>query len=427
MWQEALRTVDTPLNPVEKIAVTQPTSTPLEDQAEPLRALFCVNWAVDRVVAADGVRFSPDYRIDGQPYWFFKHGEYNIDVDVLDCRSFLGVHRLERKFLRCYPSKSTLAWIRSRRYDVVMSHGGQVGLVLALLQTLLGERLSPPHVMFDVGAISGGSQRWNNSAVINVFSFALKSLAGVICHSSHQLDFYRKQYPGLSEIARFIPLGVDTDAFQPQDTPEQDEIICVGYAFRDWKLLVRAYARLNTSTRLVLLGIPASECVSSPGVECVPRVNIDEMKRRISRSRFVVLPIPQLEFCTGQQTFLQSMALGKTVLISDIPAVRDYIVDSDTGFLYRPGDEDDLYQKLKLLLSADGTVKSVGTAARNAVVTQFSESLMADRVVTLLRDVVRHSQSETRTSRPRHAIGYRQADETASEHPSSSKSSSSKS
>jgi len=413
MRQKVLRTVDTPLNSVEKIALTQPASTSLEDTAEPLRALFCVNWAVDHVDAADGVRFSPDYWIREQPYWFFKHGEYNIDVDVLDCRSFLGVHRLERKFLRCYPSKSTLAWIRSRRYDVVISHGGQMGLVLSLLKTLFRQRLSPPHVMFDVGAISGGSQGWNNPAVINVLRFALKSLAGVICHSSHQLDFYRKQYPGLSEIARFVPLGVDTETFQPQNTPEQDEIICVGYAFRDWKLLVRAYARLNTSTRLVLLGIPTSECVSCPGVECVPRVNIDEMKRRISRSRFVVLPIPQVEFCTGQQTFLQSMALGKTVLVSDIPAVRDYIVDRETGFLYRPGDENDLHQKLQILLSEDGTVKRVGTAARHAVVTQFSESMMADRVVTLLRNVVRHSQNETRAGSARHVIGHRQADEAA--------------
>ncbi len=397
-----------------------------KDNAEVMRALFCVNWPVDHVNAADRTRFSPDYTVPGQPYWFFKHGQHNINVDVLDCRSFLGLHRLERKLVRCYPSKSALAWVRSRRYDVVISHGGQMGLVLALLQTLFGQRFSPPHVMFDVGAISGGSHGWNNPAVINVFGFALKSLAGVICHSSNQLEFYRRQYPSLAEIARFIPLGVDTETFQPKNTAEQDEIICVGYAFRDWKLLVRAYARLNTSTRLVLLGIPTSEYISFPGVECVPRVNIDEMRRRISRARFVVLPIPQVDFCTGQQTFLQSMALGKAVLLSDIPAVVDYITDGETGFLYRVGNEEDLYQKLRLLLSADSTVKRVGQAARQAATTQFSESMMADRVVNFLCDVVRRSQNEKRAGTPSHVIGCRQTNDAASEYHSSSTGSSAK-
>jgi len=57
----------------------------------PLRILFCVNWRVDRLAEADPARFSPDYQIPGQPYWFFKHGHSDIEVDVLDCRSFLGI------------------------------------------------------------------------------------------------------------------------------------------------------------------------------------------------------------------------------------------------------------------------------------------------------------------------------------------------
>ena len=376
-------------------AVNQTAPRLRESEAEPLRILFCVNWPVDHLREADGTRFSPDYYVPGQPYWFFKHAHNNIDVDVLDCRSFLRLDRVERKWAHCYPSKGTLAWVRSRRYDLILSHGGQIGLVIGLLQSLFPDSSQPPHIMFDVGAISGGDSGWKNRIVTAGCRLAIRSLAAAICHSSQQLEFYRAQYPEVAKIAHFIPLGVDTDQFRPEPCAQADEIISVGYAKRDWELLVRAYAGLHTATRLVLLGIPSSQRISHPGVVCVPRVSIDEMRRRVRRAKFVVLPLEKTDYCVGQQTFLQSMALGKTVLLPKIPAVCDYIRDGETGFLYEVNSEQDLGRKLQALLSSGETIERVGHAARDATEAQFSEAMMADRIVGLLRDIVRNGSKPT--------------------------------
>src|ERR1700722_14061437 len=105
-------TTETPVN--------LPASRLRENERKPLRILFCVNWPVDRLSEADKTRFSPDYYVPGEPYWFFRHIHENIEVDVLDCRSFLGLDRLERKFARCYPSKATPAWARPRRSDLAL-------------------------------------------------------------------------------------------------------------------------------------------------------------------------------------------------------------------------------------------------------------------------------------------------------------------
>jgi glycosyltransferase involved in cell wall biosynthesis len=367
--------------------VKQQTAPAPAKRSEGLRVLFCVNWPVDTAPEADAARFSPDYKVSEQPYWFFKHGQHNLDVDVLDCRSFLGLHRLERKLVRCYPSKSTLACIRSRRYDIVISHGGQMGLVIALLQTLFPRASDPPHVMFDVGAVSGGYSGSSNPLLIKGCRFAVKSLAGVISHSSHQIDFYQSRYPELASVAHFIPVGVDIDAFCPAPTPQEDEILSIGVD-QDLSSLVRAYACLNTKTRLVLLGIPSSQKILHPGVECIPPVNIEEMRRLIRRARFVVLPLRNVDFCIGQQRFLQSMAMGKTVLLPDIPAVRDYIRDGETGVLYKAGSEQDLCLKLRQLFTAGEMVQSIGRAARAATETEFSEARMAERIIQLLRNIV---------------------------------------
>jgi len=373
--------------------LNRPVMGPCEEEEKRLRVLFCVNWAVDRLSVADSSRFSPGYIIPDQPYWFFKHMRHNIDVDVLDCRSFLGLERIERRWLHCYAFKGLLAWVRSRRYDVILSHGGQMGLVIGLLQSLFPNAAHPPHVMFDVGSISGGEKGTRNRLVYAGCRFATRSLSAAICHSSGQLEFYLNKYPDVAKIAHFIPLGVDTDEFKPEPCPQEDEIICVGYSELRIDQLVQAYAHLDTKTRLVILGVPSDHNIQHPGVVCVPHVNIDEMRRRIRRARFVVLPLPDLGFCIGQQRFLQSMAMGKAVLLPGIPTVVDYIRDGETGFLYDVDSEQDLGDKLRTLLSSDESVRRVGRAARAAIESEFSEAIMADRVAGLLHKLVRNSST----------------------------------
>jgi glycosyltransferase involved in cell wall biosynthesis len=363
------------------------------NEGKPLRILFCVNWPVEHLKEADSNRFSPDYNVSGKPYWFFKHAPHNIDVDVLDCRSFLGLDRMEQKLAHCYPSKGAIAWVRSRRYDAILSHGGQMGLVIGLLQSLFPYKSQPPHILFDVGAISGGFSGSKNRLITSGCALAVRSLAATICHSSQQLEFYKAKYQEVAKIAHFIPLGVDIEEFHPEPCTQNDEVICVGYAKRDWELLVRAYAGLHTTTRLVLLGIPSSQNIQQPGVVCVPKVNIDEMRRRVRRAKFVVLPLEKTDYCVGQQTFLQSMALGKTVLLPKIPAVCDYIRDGETGFLYEVNSEQDLGRKLQTLLSSNEAVERVGRAARAESEAQFSEAMMADRIVGLLSDLVRNAST----------------------------------
>jgi glycosyltransferase involved in cell wall biosynthesis len=114
------------------------------------------------------------------------------------------------------------------------------------------------------------------------------------------------------------------------------------------------------------------------------------MRQRIRRAKFVVLPLPNADYCFGQQRLLQSMALGKSVLLPNIPAVCDYIRDGETGFLYDVDSEQHLSTKLQALLFANEIVVRVGLAARTAIETQFSEAIMADRVVALLCDIVRN-------------------------------------
>lgn len=342
-----------------------------------MRILFCVNWAVDQFDKPDTCRFRADYVTPTEPYWFFRHLRDQHTVDVIDCRGPLGLHRLERGALRCYPYQSVKTLFREHRYDVVFLHGAQSGLVLSLICSLLG-RSQPPHFLIDVGAINGGS---SNSIASMSCRFVFQSLAGLIYHTSGQERHYRAHFPKLLDRSRFIPLGVDASEFTPLKLPLDDQIISIGYAKRDWDTLLRAYETLHTDTRLVLLGMPRPKDQLPKGVITVPRVNIAEMRQWVARSRFVVLPISEIQYSVGQQTLLQSMALEKTVVASDISALRDYATDTITASFYRPGDARDLANRMAYLLSHPDEAAGIGQRARQHIVNEFSESLMAHRIM----------------------------------------------
>lgn len=343
-----------------------------------MRVLFCVNWKVDQscTPAQAKDRFSPDYKIPGQPYWFFRHLDPRIEVDIFDSRVPFGTDDIERKYTKFLISQGVATYWKSKRYDLVVSHGGQSAMSFALLQKLFRNK-PVPHLLFDIARITGMS---NSSLIKKGCRYALDSLSATITHSSPQLSYYKDNFPNIAQHAHFVPLGVDLEEFMPLETAVEDQILCIGYAKRDWQSLISAYERLKTGTKLILLGVQSLPVELPKGVVCIPKVRIAEMREWISRSRFVVLPLPKLPYCIGQQTLLQTMALRKTVLAADIDATRDYITHGQNGFTYRAENVDDLEEKLQYMLSSQANVDVVSGQAYEYAKTHFSEELMAKRI-----------------------------------------------
>jgi glycosyltransferase involved in cell wall biosynthesis len=316
-------------------------------------------------------------------------------VDVLDCFAPLGFDALEKRWLKFHVVQALRASRRLHRYDVVLSHGWQSGFMLALVRALLG-KVRPPHVVIDVGCITGGR---TNLILVKVCRAALRSVAALVYHAKAHKEFYDSYFPELADRAHYVPLGVNTADFRPLYLPEDDYFVCPGYAKRDWDLLLEAYRGLRTRLKLVLLGAAGKVRADLPGVVVLPKSDLESMKACIARSRFVVLPLPLIPYSAGQQTLLQAMPMGKAVVVSDIPALRDYVRDGATALICRAGDATDLRDKLALLLQRPALRKRLGAAARREVEERFSEEEMAQRICAILERVVREGVSATRGAR----------------------------
>jgi glycosyltransferase involved in cell wall biosynthesis len=114
-------------------------------------------------------------------------------------------------------------------------------------------------------------------------------------------------------------------------------------------------------------------------VEFVGQVRGTELDALLSRSRFTVLPSHAYE--TLGKTILESYALGKAVVASDLGSRRELVRHGETGLLYPTGDVSRLAEAIQSLGSNPGLAEKMGEEGRELVRRQYGpqwhyESLM---------------------------------------------------
>lgn len=349
-----------------------------------MKILFLPNWPVVKSNADSPDLQRPDKYVYGEKYWFFRYFPEDTTVDVIDVQPDSCLYKFERK-IKFYIWQAIRAFKVQRRYDVIISHGAQSGLVLSLLRTLVF-RKRPPHIIFDIGGMNGGRDNRLERAMLRL---ALSSKPYIICHSRIIIENYQRLFPNLLPRTAFIPFGVDAEEFRPDPSvPEKNRILSFGYAKRDYPTLIEAFKSIRGSTaRLKIIGMNTlPEAEGRDDIEVVPKVPIHVLRREIQSSLFVVIPLPVYKYSYGQMSLLQSMSLGKAVIVTETPGTIDYCGQLQEGLLtVRPYDVADMKDKLEMLLSDAELRKELAGKARMCVQKHFSEERMGRAVSAYIK------------------------------------------
>lgn len=345
-----------------------------------MKILMLVNWKIQYLDSVPTDMQSPDYYVKGEPYWFFKYFENkDIHVDVVDVRSFKWLEAFEKEKLRFYIWQTLRVLPKLHKYDMVISHGMQSGIVLCLLRRIFGKgRYS--HIVFDIGAFNSAREE---GKALKLMQFASKALDGVIYHTESQAEYYEKCHPWLQSKAKFIPFGTDTAFFEADfeedhDIDSNSFILCAGYHQRDWDTLITAYKNSNRKYKLCLLG-NQSITVDDSMIEVLPPVNVSEFKELIRKAAFSVIPLEYHNYSYGQMTLLQQMAMGKAVIVADVPSIQTY--KQEASFLtYESQNADDLMKCINRLSDDKEFCKNLGRKASMAVRDRFNERIMAKEI-----------------------------------------------
>jgi glycosyltransferase involved in cell wall biosynthesis len=112
----------------------------------------------------------------------------------------------------------------------------------------------------------------------------------------------------------------------------------------------------------------------------------NDVREEIARAGCVVLP----SYREGTpRTLLEAAAMARPIVTTDVPGCREVVEDQQTGLLCRPGDSQDLAEKMDRLfrLSPAERVR-LGRNGRAKMEREFNEQIVVARYLEALRKVV---------------------------------------
>jgi hypothetical protein len=128
-----------------------------------------------------------------------------------------------------------------------------------------------------------------------------------------------------------------------------------------------------------------------PNVRAAP-LSRERFAELLREATVVVVPIRGgIDRSAGQQTYLNAMALGKPVIVTDTPGVRDYIDDRETGLIVPPRDAEALAGAIRWVLdpASRAEVDRMRDRARDVTRARFSRHNYIAHILRVADDVAR--------------------------------------
>ena len=160
------------------------------------------------------------------------------------------------------------------------------------------------------------------------------------------------------------------DRYEHMPTSDKGYLFAGGNSMRDYDLLEEALEGTSVPTHV------ASSWTPKRGLAHLSArsTSHDEFMHLLADARVVVVPMRKMVRSAGQQTYLNAMRLGKAVIVTEAPGVRDYIIDGSTGVIV-PRDHQAL--RAAILHAMDPAnadfYAAMGRRAREDVMKRFTE------------------------------------------------------
>ncbi len=283
---------------------------------------------------------------------------------------------------------------RLKEFDVIHLHYpfyGALGLVV------LAKILNPVKLKLAVHYHMDTKARGLKGLIFSLSNYLwlpilLRLAEAVTCAS---LDYVKHSFIGsyyLKHRDKFtqVSFGVDLEHFHPDADYSgiNKNILFVGgldraHYFKGVDKLIKAFARLALklpTARLTILGngdlVPAYQQLAlalqlSDRINFVSDVGDEALIGYYQHAALLVLPSINQNEAFGL-VLLEAMACGKPVVASNLPGVRSVFKNGRQGLTVKPGDVNDLADKILYILKDDAVQLRMGEAARQLVEKRYS-------------------------------------------------------
>lgn len=209
------------------------------------------------------------------------------------------------------------------------------------------------------------------------------------------------RYIALNEFSRakFIDAGLPPERLvikpnfvdmPPPESMERDGLLYVGRLSSEKGIEVLSDAlRRTPSLSIQILGDGPlrSTLANIPGAIRLGTLDADAVRHKLIRSTAMVLP--SICYENFPRTIVEAFACGTPVIASRIGGLPSIVEDGETGLLVKPGDPDDLRQKMTWALENPQQMARMGQRARQKYESEFTGDVNFAKLMEIYSDVTR--------------------------------------
>jgi len=224
---------------------------------------------------------------------------------------------------------------------------------------------------------------------------ALRTFATKVNVYTVPTDFVREKFieGGFPEAKMVLrPIFVASDMGMGEGRGDYALFVGRLSAEKGLKILLSAWERLGPHIRIKIVGGGPMEGVIReaaqriPGVELLGRVPQHELRDYFKNARVLVLPSIWYE---GSPAVIgEAFSAGLPVIASDLGSMSNLIDHGRTGFHFKPGDVNDLVEKVLLAFSQPPEWENMRQAARREYETKYTVEMSIQRQVEIYETLV---------------------------------------
>jgi glycosyltransferase involved in cell wall biosynthesis len=312
-----------------------------------------------------------------------------LNSDVLDERFLKRVPAMRSLLYKLLPRTIPHvleAFVIKRKYDALISWSERLGLPLALLFKLTGQR--GPLVIL---------ASWiSKPKKALLLKYVQSHIDRLILMSSIQRDYAVNVLQIPPQKVVLLKWPVDQKFWHPMDV--QTDMICtVGSEMRDFRALRLAMRGLNIHCHIAAGN---QRGVSHSTVKAIwesgplpPNISVGgktftQLRALYARSRFVVIPLLPSKTDNGTTSILEAMAMGKAVICSQTRGQVDVIQDGKTGLFVPQGNSKALHDAIQYLWEHPDEAERMGNEGRRFIEANHTLDQFVSDVRRIVEDVI---------------------------------------
>jgi glycosyltransferase involved in cell wall biosynthesis len=298
---------------------------------------------------------------------------------------------------RLGPAGAQVIWAYRHRheYDVCFSDAERVGIPLAALFKVCRARTG--HVM--LAHWLSPRQKALPLRLLRLHTH----IDRIVCRIENQQRVAQRLGVPPEQVV-VVAKGVDHRFWRPmQDIGVEDVICTAGLERRDYGTLLDALRGTHLHAVLAAASPYFKEsglAAALPTNATFGRFDYPGLRRLYARSRFVVMPLFDVDFQAGVTAVLEAMAMGKAIILtrSRGMASAGLIRHGEHGLFVPPGDPVSLREAMIHLWEHPAEAERMGRAARAAIEERFTLEHLVEGLASVLRDVATRHRAARRTS-----------------------------